>query len=164
MIVFGVKLTCLTLFERGSWEAPGVVGADGRSLFRFGLLGLLIKDEIELGNFDVGFSGLAIGRRRIDFILSANLCVDSDLARPATLFIVADLTNPGVKAILEGERGIDGKGVPGCLALAARANDACVGVVIESKKFAERATVGVDGLLGICEVASLELGLAKEVS
>lgn len=46
----------------------------------------------------------AAGRRRIDFILSVNLWVDSDLVRPERLFMVADLTSPGVKAIFEGDR------------------------------------------------------------
>ena len=41
-VVSGVKLTCLIGFE-----APGVVGSEGRDFSKFGLLGLLLKEGID---------------------------------------------------------------------------------------------------------------------
>lgn len=48
--------------------------------------------------------------------------------------------------------------------MAARASEDCVGVESEVKEFAVRPVVGVDGLLGGCKLASLEVGLANDVS
>jgi hypothetical protein len=92
LTVSGVKLTCFTAFEL---TGPlGVVGTEGRTLSRFGLLGLLVKEGIEDG-FTVGFFMLELAFLRIDLTRS-NLPglrrkpLDSDFGRAFTLFVVAD--------------------------------------------------------------------------
>jgi hypothetical protein len=134
MAVLGVTLTCLMLFARSS---AGVVGIDGSSLSRFGLLGLLtIGTDVCI--VAGGFGVLIRGRRRIDLNRSNFLglvgksFVDSDLVIPLNLFIVADLVKRRGAVILCFEGEWDNAGIwLCCLTLAARAREACVGVVIE---------------------------------
>lgn len=130
----------------------GMEGVEGRAFSRLGLLALLvnagIKDAVAAGFFEL------LGYRRIDLTRAnfpelAKRLWEADLGRLVRVFVVADFVKlRGVPRWLSFGGGPDEPGttLPECLMFAARAREACVGVVIaESRADCEREKVGVDG-------------------
>lgn len=148
-MVLGVMSIYLALLELSS---PEVMGVDGSSLSRFGLLGLVMVG-IDACVVAVGFSAPMIGRRRIDLKRSSFLtvlerfCMDSDLVIPLKLFTVADFMKRrgAVRLNFDGEGDCVGIWLV-WLALTARASEACVGVVTELRIDRDRESVGVASL------------------
>ena len=136
LIASCVNLTCLAAFDRSS--PGGVVGTDGRALSRFGLLGLLAKlgmaegfFMLELGclNMDLTRSNLHGLRRAVSGSGFGILLIVADLVRPRGVSVLARLG-------LDEDRDRVGIWVLGCLTVAARAREACVGEVIDASKLA----------------------------
>lgn len=166
LTVSGVKLTCFTVLELADWR--GVVGTDGRTLSRFGLLGLLVKEGIDDG-FEIGFFMLALACRRID-LTRANLpglrrkLFDSGFGRMLKLLVLdgfGRVRGVPIKLGFDGDLDKVGIWVEGVLVLTARASDDCVGVEMAARRFdCDRGMFGVIGLTGV----SLDTGRTTEVS
>jgi hypothetical protein len=161
-----VKLTCFAVFEVPL--PPGVEGTEGSTLSRLGLLGLLDNVGMAVG-IALGFFALEPGYRRMDLTRSNLLGLrkrlfGSDFGALARLFVVADFVKAmgvGFRFGLDGDRDKVGICVAGFVTLAARAKEACVGVLIDERKLDwERGIVGVVGMA----LFSVETGLSEEVS
>jgi len=134
-----VKLTCFAVFEVPF--PPGVVGTEGSTLSRLGLLGLLDNAGMAVG-VALDFFVLEFGYRRMDLIRSNLLGLrkrlfGSDFGALARLFVVADFVKvlgAGFGFGLDGDRDRVGICVAGFVTLAARAKEACVGVLIDERR------------------------------
>jgi hypothetical protein len=84
-----VKLTCLTLFERS--RPVGVLGIVGSAFSRFGLLGLLVKEGMAEGFFELKLGCLRIDLTRSNFPGLRRNPFESDFGMLLRLFVVEDL-------------------------------------------------------------------------
>jgi hypothetical protein len=148
-----VKLTCFAVFEVPF--PSGVEGTEGSTLSKLGLLGLLDNVGMAVG-IALGFFALELGYRRMDLTRSNLLGLrkrlfGSDFGALARLFVVADFVKAlgvGFRFGFDGDRDKVGICVAGFVTLAARAREACVGVLIEERKLDwERGIVGVVGMI-----------------